>query len=105
MHKQHLVLALCLAAAGGAFAQTAATPGIDQRAANEQKRIDQGVASGQLTPREAKRMEGRQAHIAKEETRAKSDGVVTAKERRRLVRHQDDASRAIYRQKHDAQHS
>ncbi|MDE2606244.1 MAG: hypothetical protein KGL68_10035 [Burkholderiales bacterium] len=108
MKKQHLVLALCLAATGGAFAQAApgdSTPRIDQRAANQQKRIDQGVASGQLTPREAQHLERRESHIAREESRAKSDGVVTARERRRLVRHQDAASRAIHRQKHDAQHS
>ena len=49
-----------------AFAQTppkdpAATPGIDKRLDNQDKRIDQGEKSGALTPREAGRLETREA--------------------------------------------
>jgi hypothetical protein len=106
MKKHHLAIALCLAGAGAAFAQSpTATPRIDQRAAEQQKRIQQGVASGQLTPHETRRLERQQHRIARDEQRAKGDGVVTAKERARLTREQDEASRAIHRQKHDAQHS
>ncbi|MGH6625206.1 MAG: hypothetical protein ACRECD_01450 [Burkholderiaceae bacterium] len=108
MKIQTLIAALALAAAGGAFAQTSpadptATPRVDQREANQQKRIDQGVASGQLTPREAARMEKRQAKIHADEAAVKADGMVTRAERRKLHREQDRASRAIYRQKHDRQ--
>jgi len=104
MKKQHLAVALCLALAGTAFAQTA-TPNIDARRAEQQQRIQQGVASGQLTPRETRRLERQQKHIAKDEARAGKDGVVTARERAKITREQDEASRAIYRQKHDGQHS
>lgn len=91
----------------GAFAQSAsapaATPRIDQRQANQEKRIDQGIASGELTKRETRRVEKEQAVINKAEDRAKADGTVTAKERRQLKTMQTKASRDIRRQKHDAQ--
>lgn len=110
MKKQSLVLALLLAATGAVFAQApaagpTATPRIDKREAVQQKRIAQGVNSGQLTGHEAARLEKEQGHIQAAEARAKSDGKVTARERRHLTRMQDRASRDIRRQKHDAQHS
>jgi uncharacterized membrane protein YebE (DUF533 family) len=84
------------------FAQ-ANTPGIDQRQANQERRIDQGVASGQLNARETARLERGQQHVENMETRAKSDGVVTARERARIQHSQDVQSKRIYRQKHDRQ--
>ena len=53
------VIAVTLAFAGSAFAQTA-TPGIDKRQANQEKRIEQGVKSGELNKKEAARLEKRQ---------------------------------------------
>ena len=96
-------------AAGAALAFAALTSfgahaqGIDQREANQQARIQQGVARGQLTPREAMRLERRQSHIRRAEMHARADGVVTPRERARLQRMQARASRAIYRQRHDGQ--
>ena len=84
-----------------AFAQ--ATPGIDKRQAEQQKRIDQGVKSGQLTRREAARLERGQAKVQRMEDRAKADGVVTAKERRQIQHEQDKQSKFIAREKHNAQ--
>ena len=56
MKIQSLVMTLAIAASttlsGIAFAQTA-TPVVDQKAANQQQRINQGVASGELTRGEA----------------------------------------------------
>lgn len=71
----------------------------------QQERITQGVASGQLTPAETARVDAQQARIEGAEAKAKSDGVVTAKERTHLTKMQNRASRTIRRQKHDAQHS
>ena len=103
--KKHLqaiaVLSLLLPAA--AFAQ-ANTPRVDQREANQEQRIDQGVASGALTQREANRMERGQQHVENMENRAKADGVVTRRERARLHEAQNVESRRIYAQKHDRQH-
>lgn len=98
-----LALGATLAIASlGAFAQ-AATPGIDQRQANQEKRIDQGIASGELNKRETRRLEKEQVVINKAEDKAKADGTVTKKERARLHRMQNHASRDIRHQKHDAQ--
>jgi hypothetical protein len=110
MKTLHLVAAAVLTLAGAAVsAQPAAsapganTPRIDQRQANQEQRIDKGLATGALTPREARRLERQQAHVGKAEDQAKADGSVTVKERKRLTRMQNHASRDIYRQKHDKQ--
>ena len=79
------------------------TPGIDQRQANQEQRIDKGIASGQLTGREANRLNNQQEYINKIEDNVKSDGVVTKKERKKVHAAQDRASRKIARQKHDQQ--
>lgn len=108
--KIHTLLAVLVLAAGGtAFAQAPApkdplaTPRIDAREANQEKRIQQGVASGQLTPREAGRLEKGEARIEKAEARAKADGVVTGKERQHLEKMENKESKAIRREKHDGQ--
>ncbi len=94
---------IALAFAGAAFAQSASTPGVDKRQAVQERRIQEGVASGQLTPREANRLDRQQKKIDKMESRAKADGVVTARERTRLHRQLDKANRAIGKEKHDRQ--
>jgi hypothetical protein len=99
--KTLAVLSLVLPAL--AFAQ-ANTPRVDQRQANQERRIDQGVASGSLTQREANRLERGQQHVSNMENRAKADGVVTRRERARLNHAQNVQSRRIYAQKHDRQH-
>jgi hypothetical protein len=81
----------------------AATPGIDKRQEIQQKRIDQGVQSGELNKREAARLERHQAGIEKMENRAKADGTVTKKERAKIHHAQNHESRRIHRQKHDHQ--
>jgi hypothetical protein len=88
--------------AGAAFAQTN-DPGIRQKMENQQKRIDQGVASGALTPREAGKLEAEQARIKQTEGRMNADGNLTSKERQKLNNMQDNASNKIYRQKYDRQ--
>jgi hypothetical protein len=98
-----LALASVSSFAQAAGAASAATPGIDKRQANQDKRIDQGIASGELTRRETRRLEKQQAHINKAEDKAKADGVVTTAERKRLHHKQNKASANIYRQKHDKQ--
>lgn len=82
----------------------AATPGVDQRQANQQQRIDQGVKSGELTGKEAARLEKGQERVQKIEDKAKADGKVTPKERERLQKAQNVESRKIANQKHDRQH-
>jgi hypothetical protein len=104
--KTLAVSATLAVASIGAFAQAAsapATPRVDQREANQEKRIEQGVASGQLNAKETHRLDKEQAKIAQAETKAKADGKVTKHERRKLHKMQDAASKDIHAQKHDAQ--
>ena len=74
---------------------------VDHRQARQATRVDQGVASGELTRREQHRLEHQQQHVANVETRVESDGTVTAKEALRLEHAQDRASRNIHRKKHN----
>jgi len=86
----------------GAFAQGGmVTPRVDQREAHQQARIDAGVASGQLSRREARRLEREQAQIRVAERQAKSDGVVTPREQRQLERMQELAGANIRAALHD----
>jgi len=96
------VTAMALLTTGMAYAE-ADTAVIDQRQANQEQRIDQGVASGQLNKREANRLNRQQRHINKVEGKAKADGVVTKKEKARINKAQNRASRQIAREKHDVQ--
>ncbi len=81
----------------------AATPGIDKRQEMQQKRIDQGVQSGELNKREAARLERHQDRVGKMEDKAKADGTVTKKERAKIHHAQNNESQRIHRQKHDRQ--
>lgn len=98
-----LLVAVLAAFALPVLAQTS-TPNIDQRQANQQKRIDQGVKSGELTGKEAARLEKGQERVQKMEDKAKADGKVTPKERARIEKAQNVESRKIAREKHDRQH-
>jgi hypothetical protein len=97
-----LLVAVLAAFALPVLAQTS-TPNIDQRQANQQQRIDQGVKSGQLTGKEAARLEKGQEHVQKVEDKAKADGKVTKNERARIQHAENVQSRHIAKQKHDRQ--
>ncbi|MBL0252486.1 MAG: hypothetical protein IPQ12_07820 [Polaromonas sp.] len=101
MKIQSLVMTLAIAASttlsGIAFAQTA-TPVVDQKAANQQQRINQGVASGELTRGEAVRLQKRQNRLVTNTQRAKADGGDRAS---RLNRQADRNSKKIHNKKHN----
>src|SRR5213082_3468819 len=86
-----------------ALGQTTSTPRIDQRQANQERRIEQGEKSGALTQKEAARLEKGQARIQKMENKAVADGKVTPKEQARIEKAQNKESRRIYKEKHDKQ--
>jgi len=98
-----ITIAAAAAFALPALAQTQSTPRIDQRQANQERRIEQGEKSGALTQKEAARLEKGQARVQKMENKAVADGKVTAKERARIEKAQDKESRRIYKEKHDKQ--
>lgn len=96
-------VAALLAALPGAVLAQSSIPGIDQRQANQDQRIDQGIGSGALTRPEARRLERGQNRIERMEGRALADSTVTGKERARIHHAQAVESRRIVRQKHDGQ--
>lgn len=75
---------------------------IQDRMLRQDARIDQGVVSGALTPRETQRLETEQGVIARTRGQALADGVMTPHEARQITWEQDRASRDIYRLKHNA---
>jgi hypothetical protein len=101
--QRNLIAAVVLALGGACALAGTATPGVDKRQANQEQRIDQGVASGELNQREAHRLQQQQAALRKAERKAKADGTVTHAERKRLHRAQNEVSGNIAQQKHDGQ--
>jgi hypothetical protein len=77
------------------------TPRVERRESRQHARIQQGIASGQLTRREAVRLHAGQRHVDRLERRAAFDGVVTPRERFRMERAQDRQSHRIARLKHN----
>ena len=92
-------LAACTIAA--AYAQN--TADVVQRDVNQQNRIEEGLKSGQLSTKEAGKLEREESHIDKMESKALKDGKMTNAEKRRIERAENQASKDIYREKHDAQ--
>lgn len=96
--KKRLTLAalltiIVLLASASAFAQP-----VPQRIENQQLRIDQGISSGKLTPREADIVQDNLNRIKEEFSRLKADGRLTPDESARLERMLDYNSRMIAKQ-------
>src|SRR5262245_24479168 len=88
---------------GLSIASIAGPRGINRRGYREQHRIGQGIRSGELTRREAARLEAGLARIRINERFARMDGEISPRERARLNRELSRESHSIYRQKHDGQ--
>jgi len=93
-----LLMAMSLASVANAGI---ATPGVERPEWRQDRRIEQGIRSGELTRREAWRLGRGEARIERAEWRAKADGRVTACERAHLHRALNRESRRIYRLKHN----
>jgi len=78
---------------------------VGQRRENQQDRIAQGIKSGQLTAGETAKLEKQQQGINKQVAadRQANGGTLTASEKKQVNREQNQASRNIYRKKHNAQ--
>lgn len=93
-----------------AMAQTAPTPTpgrndykINQRKVDQQRRIAQGVRSGELTASKTARLERQEAGINREERamRMQNNGRLTRADRRLIHKQQNQESLRIYRAKHN----
>jgi hypothetical protein len=92
-----------------AAAQTSNPPAhppatINQRKENQQDRIANGVASGQLTAGEAANLEKKESNLNKEEKlmRSEDGGKLTGTDRKVLNQQQNALSKQIYQDKHNA---
>jgi uncharacterized membrane protein YebE (DUF533 family) len=84
--------------AGAAFA---GTPWINARQNNQVNRIVNGVNQGQLNGNETARLIGGQIHVQNLKNQAKSDGVVTFRERARIHTAQSVQSARIFWKRHN----
>jgi len=77
---------------------------VGQRRENQQDRIAQGIKSGQLTPSETAKLEKQQQGINKHvaSDRKANGGSLTAREKKQVNKEQNQASRNIYKKKHNA---
>lgn len=77
---------------------------VGQRRENQQDRIAQGVKSGQLTAGETAKLENQQKGINQQvkADRAANGGKLTTGEKAQVNHEQNQASRNIYRKKHNA---
>ena len=98
--KKLLTVAVLGALSLPAFAQYT-TPQIDQRQDRQERRIEQGVRSGELTPRETARLERGQARIRQMERQALADGHISRRERAAIDREQAKQNQLIARLKHN----
>ncbi len=111
MKKQMIFSVMSLVAlismSEAAFAEDApagAQQKIEQRQQNQEKRIQDGVKSGQITPVEAQKLEAKEAKIKQVEATALADGKLDKKEARHLNRMENRTSREIHRKRHNSVH-
>lgn len=93
-----LIAMLAITSVAGAQTHT---PVINHREHRQERRINQGARSGELTHNEARHLRNRENKIRNDKRIAKADGRVTMKERRHLRREENRTSRAIYHKKHN----
>ena len=72
------------------------------QAQTQPARIKQGVKSGELTKHETKTLVKQQKETRQDVKAAKADGTVTTAERKDIKQDKRQASRNIYRKKHNA---
>ncbi len=78
-------------------------PLVNPRPGAQRARIAQGVRSGELSRPEAARLREQEMGIRTEERADKSDGQLTAAERKDRQQDVKETSKEIYQQKHDTQ--
>ena len=77
------------------------TPVINHWQHRQERRINQGVRSGELTRNEARHLRGEERRISREKRMAMAEGRMNRGERRHLRHEENRTSREIYRDKHN----
>lgn len=77
---------------------------VNDRRQDQQDRVANGVKSGQLTAGETKNLESREANVNREikDDRQANGGKLTGAERQQVNRQQNNMSKSIYGDKHNA---
>jgi hypothetical protein len=95
------VLGMLVLVAGTVLAYRDFYSEFNQRVAHQQRRIDQGIRSGELTPPEVRMLRDNLEYAIREEARARSDGLLSPREQQRLMRILDDNDRKIREWRHN----
>jgi hypothetical protein len=99
------LMGLCALAAvtlaTSAFADGPRTDQVVDRDVNQQERVENGLQNGQLTTREAGKIENDEARIDRTEARDLKDGKLSPAEQARINQMQSKTSAEIYRDKHN----
>ncbi len=106
--SKSLLIGLYLTALGTSVGMAQTVPDhprvneVNQRLDDQQARINQGLANGTMTGKQAAHDETHDANIAKRESvdEAKHNGHLTKGEQHRLNKSENKNSRRIYKQKH-----
>jgi Ni/Co efflux regulator RcnB len=93
--------ALATVAAAPLAAQAAPWQSVNQRQANLEQRINQGIRSGQITRPEAARLRGEFRSISRLEASYRRSNGLSPRERADLDARFDRLSRQVMAQKHD----
>ena len=106
---KHMMMIVALALSTPlAFAQETPSGKRDEavkvREEKQQKRIENGINNGSVTPGEAANLEKGEQRIQNAEKKAMSDGKMTAKESRKIERMENRESRKIAHKKHNSKH-
>jgi hypothetical protein len=105
MNVRHILAtaAFCTLLTGAGLAQVTGQS-IQNRKYDQQGRILQGDRSGQLTRGETRNLESRERSVNREEhaMRRTDGGHLTAGDKAALTRRQNNISRSIYKDKHNA---
>ena len=99
--KKTAIMLTVMAIIGLVFADSSMAGRIGKRQIHQNKRICQGVKTGELTFHETHMLAHEQYRIQRTKKRALGDGMLTPKERFRMEKEQDRASWHIYRLKHN----
>jgi hypothetical protein len=92
---------LLIAALAVTSVANAQTPVINHRQHNQERRINQGVRSGELTRREAHNLRHDERRIRNEKRFAMATGRMTPRERTHIRHQENRLSHKIYRDKHN----
>ena len=102
-HRLALAGAIAIGLAFTLNAQAQSAGSETERNVDQQQRIEQGLKSGELNTRESSKLERGEARIDRTEQRDMRDGTLSAADKAQIQKEQNQESKAIYSQKHDAQ--